>query len=212
MVAHISAIVFPLIIIVAVVPGSSLFSWHPSLMAIGFSLLMSEGIVLFSQSSSLIPSWSRPDKAWLHAVLMGAGMCSVCLGFLAIFFNKRLADKPHFTTWHGLFGLTTVCIAGAQCLGGSLVKYYRYVGSYIKIRLADLKLYHATSGLLSFVLFTVTLLLSLYSGWAQSSLHWLAWYASAACISATSLVVMTHITAAYMPSPGRGGGYMAARS
>ncbi|KAK3793187.1 hypothetical protein RRG08_009486 [Elysia crispata] len=212
MVAHISAIVFPLIIIVAAVPGSSLFSWHPTLMAIGFSLLMSEGIILFSRNSSLIPTWSRPDKAWIHAILMGLGMCAVSLGFLAIYYNKKLGGKPHFTTWHGLFGLTTLCIAGAQCVGGSLVKYYRYIGSYIKIRLVDLKLYHALAGLLNFLLITVTFLLSLYSGWAQSNLHWTMWYVSAACISASALVVMTHITAAYMPASGRAGGYTAARS
>ena len=81
-----------------------------------------------------------------------------------------------------------------------------------QIRLVDLKLYHALAGLLNFLLITVTFLLSLYSGWAQSNLHWTMWYVSAACISASALVVMTHITAAYMPASGRAGGYTAARS
>ncbi|GFR82303.1 cytochrome b561 domain-containing protein 2 [Elysia marginata] len=189
-----------------------LFSWHPTLMTIGFTLLMTEGIVIFSRSSSLLPSWSRPDKAWLHAILMGGGMSAVSIGFWSIYYNKVLAGKPHFTSWHGLFGLITLCFAAAQCLGGSIIKYYRYVGSYIKIRLVDLKLYHATAGLCNFLLITITFLLSLYSAWAVSNLNWVMWYISAACISSSALVVMTHITSAYMPSPGRAGGYNAARS
>ena len=36
------------------VPGSDLFSWHPTLMTIGFSLLMAQAIVIFSPVSSLL--------------------------------------------------------------------------------------------------------------------------------------------------------------
>ncbi|GFO20576.1 cytochrome b561 domain-containing protein 2-like protein [Plakobranchus ocellatus] len=167
---------------------------------------MVEAIVLFSKSSSLVPAWTRSDKAWLHSFLMGISMIAVSIGFAVIFYNKDMAGKPHFTTWHGLLGLITLCFCGAQSSGGALIKYYRYVGSYVKIRLADLKLYHATAGLCASLLITVTLLLSLFSTWAVSNIHWLLWYVCAGCVSASALVIMTHITGAYMPSPGQNSG------
>uniref|UniRef100_A0A0B7AGH3 ascorbate ferrireductase (transmembrane) n=2 Tax=Arion vulgaris TaxID=1028688 RepID=A0A0B7AGH3_9EUPU len=199
MVAHISAVIFPLIIIISVVPGSSLFSWHPTLMAVGASLLMVEGIVIFSKSSSLFPNMSRPTKASIHYLLMGGGVSCMIAGLVAIYLNKEQAGKPHFKSWHGLLGVITVGYACAQSSGGALAKYHKYVGPIIKIRLADLKLYHATSGLLAYLLVTVTLLLSLQTSWALTSIHWALWYASFASVCASAMVVMTHITTTYLP-------------
>ncbi|CAL1541780.1 unnamed protein product [Lymnaea stagnalis] len=199
MVAHLSALLFPIIIIYSAVPGSSLFSWHPTLMALGCSLLMLEGIVIFSKSSSLFPSLTRPWKASIHYWLMGSGVSFTIAGLVIIYLNKEQAGKSHFTSWHGLFGVITVGYACAQSTGGALAKYYKYVGGIIKIRLADLKLYHATSGLLAYLLITVTLILSLQSNWAVSSINWALWYACFACVCASALVVMTHITTTFMP-------------
>jgi cytochrome b-561 domain-containing protein 2 len=118
---------------------------------------------------------------------------------VVIYINKEQAGKSHFTTWHGLLGVITVGYACAQSTGGALAKYHKYVGPIIKIRLGDLKLYHATSGLLAYLLITVTLLLALQSTWAVSTIHWALWYASFACVCASAMVVMTHITSTYIP-------------
>ena len=48
------------------VPGSDLFSWHPTLMTISFCLLMSQAIAIFSPESSLLHSSERKDKVQLH--------------------------------------------------------------------------------------------------------------------------------------------------
>ena len=47
-------------------PGSDLFSWHPSLMAVAFALFMAQAIVIFSPESSLLLTSSRQDKIQLH--------------------------------------------------------------------------------------------------------------------------------------------------
>ncbi|CAG5136262.1 unnamed protein product [Candidula unifasciata] len=203
MVVHLSALIFPLIIIYSAVPGSSLFSWHPTLMALGVSFFMLEGIVIFSKSSSLFPSMARPTKASIHYWLMGLGVSCVIAGLVVIYLNKEQAGKPHFTSWHGLFGVITVGYACAQSTGGAVAKYHKYLGHIIKIRLADLKLYHATSGLLAYLLITVTLLLSLQTSWALSTLHWTLWYACFGCVGVSALVVMIHITTTYVPQASR---------
>jgi len=129
-------------------------------------------------------------------------MCAFA-GLAAIYVNKERSGKDHFTTWHGLIGIITMVYSCAQSVGGALAKYYKYVGKIIKVRLADLKLYHATSGLLLYTLVTASLLLGLWSNWAAKSVPWLLNYVCMGCISASALVVMTHVTTAYLPQTQR---------
>lgn len=85
-----------------------------------------------------------------------------------------------------------------QSIGGSFVKY-EFLRSLIKMRLADLKLYHATSGLIAFTLVTVTLMLAMYSTWFTSSVDDVLWYACAAAVSFMAVIVMNQITSEYLP-------------
>ncbi|KAI8764252.1 cytochrome b561 domain-containing protein 2 [Biomphalaria glabrata] len=200
MVSHLSAIVFPAIIIYSVVPGSSLFSWHPTLMSIAFSLLTLEGIIIFSQNSSLFPNMSRASKASIHYLVMGSAVTCALVGFYVIYLNKENAGKSHLTSWHGFLGAITVGYACLQSTGGSLAKYYNYTKRFLNVKLADLKLYHATSAVLLYILITVTMLLSLQTSWALNSIPNLLWYACFACICTSTLVVLLHITSTYLPS------------
>ena len=55
-----------LFIFYTAVPGSDLFSWHPTLMTTAFCLLMSQAIAIFSPESSLLHNSERSDKVQLH--------------------------------------------------------------------------------------------------------------------------------------------------
>ncbi|KAH9510206.1 hypothetical protein Btru_043769 [Bulinus truncatus] len=199
MVTHFAAIVFPAIIIYSVIPGSSLFSWHPTLMSIAFSLLSLEGIVIFSKSSSLFPKLTRPTKATIHYFLMGSAVTCAIVGFYVIYINKENAGKSHLTSWHGLLGAITVGYACLQSTGGALAKYYNYTKRLLNVKLADLKLYHATSAVLLYLLITATMILSLQTNWAISSIPPAFWYASLACVCTSALVVMLQVTSTYLP-------------
>lgn len=161
-------------------------------------LLMFEAITVFSPSSSLIPSWQRSTKANIHGYMMAASLFSAIAGFIIIYYNKEINNKEHFTTWHGTMGLVTVLWVCVQCFGGVLLKYNNLVSSW-KIRLADMKLYHATSGLCAFTLVSVTLVMALFSDWFSNAAAGTTWWGVFATLACLSLMVMQQITTAYLP-------------
>ena len=76
----------------------------------------------------------------LFATLAAAG------GFGAIYLNKEIAGKKHFTSWHGLFGLLTCAGVVLAAAGGLVAKYNQFVKNYI--RPINVKLYHATGSMI----------------------------------------------------------------
>jgi cytochrome b-561 domain-containing protein 2 len=159
---------------------------------------MYEAITVFSPSSSLIVSWQRSAKANIHGYMMAAAMCTAIGGFLVIFYNKKLNNKDHFTTWHGTMGLVTLLWACVQSVGGLLLKYNGLIRSW-NIRLVDMKLYHATAGLCAFTLVAVTIVLALFSDWFTSVATGTTWWGVFSLLGCLSLTVMQQITTAYLP-------------
>lgn len=171
---------------------------HVHFVWLQMGLLMFEAITVFSPSSSLIPSWQRSTKANIHGYMMVASLFSAIAGFIIIYYNKEINNKEHFTTWHGTMGLVTVLWVCVQCFGGVLLKYHNLVSSW-KIRLADMKLYHATSGLCAFTLVSVTLVMALFSDWFSNAAAGTTWWGVFATLACLSLMVMQQITTAYLP-------------
>ncbi|XP_066528046.1 cytochrome b561 domain-containing protein 2 [Hoplias malabaricus] len=193
--AHLVCAVFTGLMVALARPGSSLFSWHPFLMTLGFSFLMTEAILLLSPHVS--PAWrlKHQAKTRLHWALQC--LCAMCvlLGLGAIFYNKHLNDKPHFSTWHGLIGLMTVCLFLIQSVGALPLLYHKLAKGW---SLAKLKRYHAASGLLTYLMGSVSLLLGMCSIWFTSSVSGYPWYLMAFCPTLAALVVMNQVTNAYM--------------
>lgn len=192
---HVLCAVFTGFMAVLSRPGSSLFSWHPFLMTLGFSFLMTEAVLLFNPYSSPVRKLKHKTKGRLHWVLQCLCACCATVGLCAIVYNKNLNDKPHFTSWHGLIGVITVAVVGLQSLGGLALLYPKLAKGW---SLAKLKRYHATSGLLTYLLGSVSLFLGLCSLWFSSSVSGYVWYLSVLCPVLCALVVMSQVTNAYM--------------
>ncbi|KAJ8258337.1 hypothetical protein COCON_G00173490 [Conger conger] len=192
---HITCVSFTVFVAALARPGSSLFSWHPFLMTLAFSFLMTEAVLLFSPHSSPLQKAPHKSKARCHWALQCA--CAACagLGLAAIVCNKQLNGKPHFTSWHGVAGLLTACGLGAQCLGGLPLLYPRLLKGW---SLARLKRYHAASGLLAYLLGTASLLLGMSSLWFAAAVPGPGWYLAAACPVLGALLVMSQVTSAYV--------------
>ncbi|XP_060898853.1 transmembrane reductase CYB561D2 [Labrus mixtus] len=192
---HLMCIVFTVFITVLSRPGTSLFSWHPFLMTLAFSLFMTEAILLFSPRGSPIKSLPHKTKGRVHWILQCICVSCAVLGLAAIFYNKHLNDKPHFTSWHGFLGLITVCVVGLQSLAAVPLIFHSLAKGW---SLAKLKRYHAASGLVTYLLGSASLLLGLCSAWFTASVSGYTWYLSALCPALTALVMMNQVTTAYM--------------
>ncbi|XP_036594804.1 cytochrome b561 domain-containing protein 2 [Trichosurus vulpecula] len=193
--AHLVALGFTVFVAVLARPGSSLFSWHPVLMSLAFSFLMTEALLVFSPESSLLRSFSRKGRARCHWALQLLALLCALLGLGLIVYNKEQHGKAHLATWHGWAGLLSVLWAALQCTGGLVLLYPKLLPRW---PLAKLKLYHATSGLVGYLLGSTSLLLGMCSLWFTTTLGGGAWYLAALCPILTSLVVMNQVSNAYL--------------
>uniref|UniRef100_W5L2Y0 ascorbate ferrireductase (transmembrane) n=1 Tax=Astyanax mexicanus TaxID=7994 RepID=W5L2Y0_ASTMX len=193
--AHTLCIAFTGLMAALAKPGSSLFSWHPFLMTIVFSFFMTEAILLFSPHSSPVGKLKHQTKVRLHWILQSLSSFCAVVGLITIFYNKHLNDKPHFTSWHGLIGVITVCVVVLQSVGALPLLYHKLAKGW---SLAKLKRYHAASGLLTYLLGSSSLLLGICSSWFTGSVSGYAWYLFVFCPVLAALVVMSQVTNAYV--------------
>ncbi|XP_041458496.1 cytochrome b561 domain-containing protein 2-like [Lytechinus variegatus] len=197
MVSHLVAISFTGFMIYLAWPLTNLFSWHPILMSIAFAFLMSESIMFFSSESTLIPKVNRKSKVSYHWITMTTAIACALIGFAIIFINKVLHDKPHFKSWHGTMGLVVIIYMCIQAFGGAFHLFPKFTSKFVK--LADLKLYHATSGLCLFILVITTLVLALYSNWMQQKAGETGWYFLLGCLMWLTTVITNQVTTEYLP-------------
>lgn len=115
--AHLVALGFTIFVAVLARPGSSLFSWHPVLMSLAFSFLMTEALLVFSPESSLLRAFSRKARARCHWVLQLLALLCALLGLGLVILHKEQLGKAHLATRHGQAGLLAVLWAGLQCSG-----------------------------------------------------------------------------------------------
>ncbi|XP_077133138.1 transmembrane reductase CYB561D2 [Ranitomeya variabilis] len=193
--AHLTAFTFTIYIACVSQLGASLFSWHPVLMSLAFSFFMTEAILVFSPDSSLLRSFSRKARVRAHWALQLLSTLCATLGLGIIYYNKVVHEKPHFSTWHGLLGLLAVLWALVQNAGGVTLLYPKLVQRWT---LSTRKLYHATSGLLGYLLGCTSLFLGMCSLWFSAHVTGASWYICALCPLLTGLVVMNQVSNAYL--------------
>lgn len=160
-----------------------------------FSFLMTEALLIFSPETSLLRSFSRKVRVRAHWALQLLALLCALLGLGIITYNKHLNGKGHFVTWHGLTGLLAVLYAGGQCAGGVLLLYPKLIKNWT---LAKLKLYHATSGLVGYLLGCASLMLGMCSLWFTTTVTGASWYLAMLCPLITSLVIMNQVSNAYL--------------
>ncbi|XP_047439098.1 transmembrane reductase CYB561D2 [Mugil cephalus] len=192
---HFICVFFTAFIAVLSRPGTSWFSWHPFFMTLAFCFLMTEAVLLFSPHASLIKKFSHKTKGRVHWVLQVLCVSCAALGLAAISYNKHLNGKPHFTSWHGLLGLFTVCVVGVQSLAALPLSYHSLAKGW---SLAKLKRYHAASGLVTYLLGSGSLLLGLSSAWFTAAVKEHTWYLSALCPAFCALIIMNQVSSSYM--------------
>lgn len=173
---------------------SVLFNWHPFLMSLSFAFFLPDGLSYFNSKTSLLPFISNNNhstKVRFHWMVMLAAAVSAVFGVAAIYYNKVLNHKPHFTSWHGLLGIWTLGVFLAQAFGGIFLLY-----PALSLKLVSkqfVKKCHMLSGSIVAVLGYSSLVLSTYSNWFTSRFGGLAWYLFLAPIVLWGWSIMTNI-------------------
>jgi len=116
-------------------------------------------------------------------------------GFVVIYYNKSINNKPHFVSWHGLLGVITVVYIVLQCCGGLNLLYPQTAQRFI--RLVSLKQLHATSALLLFTLAVGTLVTGMLSRWFAATVTGTSWYMCAVCPMLILTVLASQVNSAY---------------
>lgn len=204
-------------------PGSSLFSWHPSLMAVSIGLLLHEGVRIFSPRQGLIfrgrklgrgvrirttfsgpqcRSHLRPvvllqDRVFWHRVAQTVGVAAVMAGFAAIYLNKERSNKEHFATLHGKVGLLGAIMIAASALTGNLAFYslaLRRICRWPSPKV--LKGAHLWGGAATLTVCCGAAFLGFSSPWFRSQLEFWPWLTVAATPLVVAASVLGHLVEA----------------
>ncbi|KAF8810723.1 hypothetical protein BYT27DRAFT_7231872 [Phlegmacium glaucopus] len=164
------------------------FAIHPPLQTLAM-FLFTFGILTLQPTARL-----KTKNAGLvrhQIVILVLGFPSILFGTLAMYYNKWLKNRDHFTTWHGTIGI--ICVAwlllqiilgaGSVWFGGALF------GGGMKAK--SLWKYHRLSGYLLFpcLLYTVHLG-GAWSDWGTKYSIWLARFLAYTLSPAVILVAL----------------------
>ena len=88
-------------------------------------------------------------------------------GFSCIYYNKYVASREHFTSWHGTIGAATCLLLLSQLLSGLPRLYSGYFRRFLNSRLVLLM--HRWMALLVYTMGLATMSLAFYSTWFANS-------------------------------------------
>ncbi|XP_077151365.1 putative transmembrane reductase CYB561D1 isoform X1 [Ranitomeya variabilis] len=179
-------------------PGTvrGLFSWHPVFMAAAYCLCMTEAVLLLSPETSPFCPLSRKSKTRLHWLIQLCVPVFAGVGIAFIIWSKNRSELSHLTSWHSLLGGLTLITTCCQAVCGLALLFPRLARVTAVSRL---KLYHATWGLLVYLLSTATVLFGLCSDWFQAQIKGPLWYICFALPLYPALVIMNQVLDIYLP-------------
>ncbi|KIM87605.1 hypothetical protein PILCRDRAFT_284994 [Piloderma croceum F 1598] len=132
------------------------FTFHPPLQSLSLCFF-TYGILTLQPSSQ--PQTKKAGLARHQVAMLLLGFPAIAVGTSAMIYNKYAHGAPHFTSWHGIFGLVaTIWLVLQIVVGGGSVWYGGIVfGGGAKAKAAYK--YHRLSGyiLLPWLLITVHL-------------------------------------------------------
>ncbi|XP_069801071.1 probable transmembrane reductase CYB561D1 [Dendropsophus ebraccatus] len=195
-VAHVLALGVTIFLVILARPGTSLFSWHPVFMAAAYCLSMTEAVLLMSPETSPFCPLSRKSKTRLHWLLQLCVPVLAGLGIAFIICSKRRSEQSHLTSWHSMLGVLTLITTCCQAVCGLALLFPRLARVTAVSRL---KLYHATCGLLVYLLSTATVFLGMCSDWFQAQIKGPVWYICIALPLYPALVIMNQVLDIYLP-------------
>lgn len=195
--AHVTGLSLTVSIYVLSRPGTSLFSWHPVCMSMAYCLCMTEGLLLFSAEASPLCCKCGRGKVCLHWLCQAVGLLCAAVGVGFMVASKNVAQLPHLVSWHSVLGVGTLTAIALQAACGLCVLCPKLLR--LPSRPAKVKLYHATCGLVVYLLSTITIVSAMFSPWFDATVKGVAWWAFCLLPLFPAMVVMNQIINAHLP-------------
>ncbi|KAK9861801.1 hypothetical protein WJX84_007059 [Apatococcus fuscideae] len=158
--AHGLAVALPTCVAVVLFNGT-LFSWHPTLMSLGYLSFMVEGVLTAIKFRPREGS-SRVRAIFAHIFWQILAIICVAGGFLAIYENKVNLGKPHFRSYHAKVGLASLLGTAVAPLAGAVA--FRRLGLLTKLPPSlhpRIKQLHRSAGMVNLGMATVAVQLAL---------------------------------------------------
>lgn len=193
--AHLSALTISVYVGVLSRLGTSRFSWHPACMSVAVCFCMTEAILTFSKDSSPFFCCTVQAKVRLHWVMQVLATIFGSIGLVFIVSSKNISESPHLTSWHSILGIGTAIAVGGQLLCGLCLLFPQLINTY---SVARLRLYHATCGLLAYLMAMATVMLGLCSDWFTSQVNTVVWYLCIITLLIPALVIMNQVNSGYL--------------
>jgi len=152
---------------------AGIFTLHPLFQSLSLFFFY-QGIIVLQPTET--PAAKRTGLL-VHEGFQLLGSLSILIGATAIFYNKISHSAPHFTSWHGLFGLISACVIVLQAFFGMLIGF-ETSRDYILGDALGRKLwkFHRLSGYILIFLITITVLTVTKADWViMVTSKWSIW-------------------------------------
>jgi len=146
--------------------GIVLYTFHPVLMAIGYLILVSHGILTMADKNAFTQNFDYHKRITAHWVVQAIALTLITAAQSAIYINKNRNGYPHYQSIHSIFGLITYLTTLSATLGGTFNKYSYSLRNFVKP--AVIKVGHAFAGIAVYVLAIATISLGINQTWTSS--------------------------------------------
>jgi cytochrome b-561 domain containing protein 2 len=154
-------------------------------------------LVFTKQGGSIFKSFKHSSKITLHWIFNVCGLVCIVSAFLAIYQNKNNSNKPHFKSWHGLIGITTICYTIVQIFAGHFLTVLNSLVAKM-VPYKQMAKYHSFSGMFLFCSACVSMCLGVYSNWFTNVAQYYVWLASYALIVFFGITAFKQVANKYM--------------
>ncbi|CAO1440387.1 unnamed protein product [Diamesa hyperborea] len=168
--------------------GVVLFAWHPSLLTIGYLIVMAQGITAMADNNVFTHSMGYQKRVLTHWILQATALVFITIGQSSIFINKVRLGKSHYQSTHSVLGLITFLLTILTACGGVFTKYSFQLRKYIKP--LYIKMAHSFIGIASYVMACTTISFGIYSrAWKNEDDAWVLSMLQAVIIITTPYVI-----------------------
>ncbi|KAF7311604.1 Cytochrome b561 domain-containing protein [Mycena kentingensis (nom. inval.)] len=129
-----------------------IFALHPLLQSLSL-VLLTYGIMTLQPTSQ--PKTKVAGLARHQYAILLAAFPAIAAGTFAVWYNKRIHDKPHWHSWHGKFGIAAMTWIVVQVLLGGGSVWFGGVAFGGGAKAKSIWKYHRVSGYLLYILLMI---------------------------------------------------------